>query len=197
LAAEEVPAVDTTLVAAMRRARAIERQQNPATRLAMLEEAIKGRQDLLFRYALDAISRRKLVPRNEAARMMADALVSNGQPKNMKLSLVQQLTKGPVYEDDLGADPVNRVVIGSVAGVLARETEPEWSRIWTQFLAASLLPVFSPDANQDRSIRQTLIRAVPEPTRRQVPEILSKSVQQSPTDARIPKLLEAWRAALQ
>jgi len=196
LAAEDVPAGDNELVPAVRRARSIEKQTDPAARTAMLNEALKSPQDLLFRYALDAITRRALVPRNEAANMMAGILVSNGRTKNVKLSVVQQMTKQPIYQSQRGADPVNRTVISSVAGVLAGETEPQWSEIWTQFLAASLLPAFSTDANQDREIRQTLIRAVSEPARRQVPDALVKAEQQSPTDTRIPKLLEAWRLAV-
>lgn len=196
LAAEAVPAGDTALVVAVRRAREIEKEQDPTARRRMLDEALKSHQDLLFRYALDAIGRRGRVSRNEAAKMMVDALVSQSQAKNVKLSLVQQLTRQPIYVDERGADSVNKMVIGSVAGVLAMESEPQWSLVWTQFLAASLLPAFSADANQDREIRQTLIRAVPEQARRQVPEILAKAAQQSPTDPRIPKLLEAWKGAL-
>jgi len=196
LAAEAVPSGDTALVVAVRRAREIEKEQDPAARRRMFDEALKSHQDLLFRYALDAIGRRGREPRKEAAKMMVDALVSQGQSKNAKLTLVQQLTRQPIYEDERGADPVNQLVIGSVAGVLATESEPQWSLVWTQFLAASLLPAFSADVNQDREIRQTLIRAVPEQTRRLVPEILAKAAQQSPTDPRIPKLLEAWKGAL-
>jgi hypothetical protein len=197
LAAEGAPAGDTTLVAAVRRAREIEKQPNPVARVQMLREALNSPQDLLFQYALDAIGRRGRAPRDEAARIIVEALLSNGRANNAKLSLVQQLTRQPIYEDQRGADPVNRMVIGSVARVLAMEGEPEWSLIWTQFLAVSLLPAFSADANKDREIRQTLIRAVPERTRRQVPEVLAKAAQQRPTDPRIPKLLEAWKAALQ
>ena len=196
LAAQAVAAGDNNFLPALRHAREIEKMQDTAARRRLLEEALKSPQDILFRYALDAITRRGQVPRSDAAQMIVGALGSGSHSKNAKLMLVQQLTRRPIYEDDLGPDPVNRLVIGTVAGVLAAEADPEWALIWTQFLTTTLLPAFSTDSNKDREIRHTLIHSVPEPARRQVPEKLAGAAQQSPRDPRIPKLLEAWKAAL-
>ncbi len=196
LAAELLTPGDNTLVPGVRRAVEIERVEDPAARRRMLEEALKSRQDLLFRYALDAVSRRARLPRNQAAEMIVQALTTNGLPSNAKLQLVQQATKRPLYDDEFGSDAVNRLVIGGVARVLATETDPQWLVIWTQFLSASLLPAFSPDPTRDQEIRQALIRSVPEPARHQVSGALDRASQASPQDPRIPKLAETWKAAL-
>jgi hypothetical protein len=195
LAAEAVPHGDNTLVPSVRRAVEIERS-NPAAQPPMLKDALTSKQDLLFRYALDAISTRTRVPRNQAAEMMAQALLSNGLQSNAKFQLVQQATKRPIYDDDHGSDSVNRLVIGAVSRVLVAESNPEWALIWAQLLSTSLLPAFSPDATKDADIRLTLIRSVPEPARHEVPGALTKAAGQSPADQRIPKLAEAWSAAL-
>jgi hypothetical protein len=196
LAAQAVAPGDNNLVPALRPAREIDKVQDPTARRRLLDQALRSPQDLLFRYALDAITRRGLVPRSEAAQMIVGALAVESLSKNAKLMLVQQLTRRPIYEDELGSDLVNRLVIGAVAGVLTAETGPEWVVIWTQFLTTTLLPAFSTDPSKDQDIRHTLIHSVPEPARRQVPEKLVTSAQQSPRDPRIPKLLEAWKAAL-
>ena len=196
LAGELVAPGDNTLVSGVRRAVEIERLEDQAMRRRMLEEALKSKQDLLFRYALDAISRRARLPRNQAVEMIVQTLTTNALPSNLKFQLVQQATKRPLYDDELGSDPVNRLVIGAVARVLAAETDPQWLVIWAQFLSASLLPAFSPDPAKDQEIRQALIRSVPEPARHQVPGALDKGSQASPQDPRIPKLADIWKAAI-
>lgn len=196
LAGEDVPPGDQRMAAALRRAVEIEKLDAPARRGVAFAQALGSQDALLFRYALDAITRRGRVPREQAADIMAQRMAANGLSANARFQLVQQAAKRPIYDDDRGADVANRLAIGVIAQALVRETTPEWSLIWAQLLSTSLLPAFSTDAKQDTEIRRALIRAVAEPVRRDVPAALTKAAAQSPNDPRIARLADEWRAAV-
>jgi hypothetical protein len=162
----------------------------------MLRQALESPQDILLRYALDAMGRRKELPRDVGADMIGQTLIADRLSSDSAVTLVNELTGRYYYRYELGADKVNKLVIGVIAQLLVQEHDPKNASLWTTFLSSSLLIEFSKQTQKDKGIREDLIRAVPQQVSRQVPSILAKVALQNPKDTRIPKLLDAWNAAL-
>jgi hypothetical protein len=195
LAAEAVASNDT-IVSDLHRAFELERISDPMLLPRQYEQALGSGHDLLLRYGLDAITRRGRLPRGQAAEAMVRALTATSLTANMKLNIVQEATKRPIYEDQYGADRTNGLVIGAAASLLVAEPNPEWALIWAQTLTAALVPTFSPDPNKDREIRAGLIRAVPEPARHGVVAALTAVAGAHPDDLRFRQLAERWSATI-
>jgi hypothetical protein len=193
--AAELVTGNSTQVADLRVAFEMERVDDPALLARRYEDALQSRHGLLSRYALDAITRRARVPRAPAAEAIVRTMAARDLSPNDRLQLVQAATKRPIYEDDLGADRVNQMVIGALARVLADESDPDWLIIWAQTLATSILPEFSSDEAKDRDTRTALIRSVPEPARGGAAAALGRAAAIAP-DARISRLAEVWTKAV-
>ena len=193
LAADPVDSPASPAVAALRRASEIERIEPVEARRTALAQALTAPDELLRDYALDCLGRRGLASRAEAAGIIARALLAADLPPSAASSLVGELTSRHFYRYELGADPVNVQVIGSLARLV---TSGESARrpLWAQFLAASLTIEFSKDPHQDAGMRASLIRAVTDPTPQRVIDALQQQLSAGTKDPRVQKLLEAWRA---
>jgi hypothetical protein len=196
LAAEPVDSPSSPAVAALRRASQIERIEPLEVRRTAVGQALTAHEDLLRDYALDWLGSRGLASRTEGAGTIARALFAPDLPASSRSSLAGELTSRHFYRSDLGAEPANVLVIGSLAALL---TAADSSRrpLWTQYLAACLTIEFSKDPLKDAEMRAGLIRAVTDPPPRRVIDALQQLLSADPRDTRVQKLLDAWRAATQ
>ncbi len=194
LAAEPVDSPSSPAVAALRRASEIERIEPLEARRTAVGQALTAHEDLLRDYALDWLGRRGLASRTEGAGMLARALFAPELPASSRSSLAGELTSRHFYRSDLGAEPANVLVIGSLAALL---TAAESAPLWTQYLAACLTTEFSKDPHTDAEMRAGLIRAVTDPPPRRVTDALQQLLSASPRDTPVQELLDAWRAATQ
>jgi hypothetical protein len=194
-AAAALPA-DDGATAAVRRACEIETLADPSRRRLALAEALSSRQDLLFRYAVDALGRRRAVSREEGAAIIAQALSSDRLSADSAEALGNELGGRNYYQYELGPDAVNKTAIGALAQRLVGERDSKRAPSWASLLTSSLAIEFSKDPQKDRDTRETLIRSVPEPARHEVPDALIKADALSPGDPRIAALAATWRAAL-
>jgi hypothetical protein len=194
LAAEPVDSPTSPAVAALRRAVEIERIEPLEARRTAVAGALTAHEDLLREYALDWLGRRGLASRTEAAGMIAHALFAPGLPAAARSSLVGELTSRHFYRYDLGVDAANVLVVRSLAELLTGG-DSAGRPLWTQYLAACLTIEFSKDAHKDAEMRAGLIRAVTDPPPERVIDTLQRLAATGTADPRVPKLLEAWRAA--
>jgi hypothetical protein len=195
LAAIQVHSKTDPEVGALRQACEISRVQDAAQRRALLRQALESPQDLLFRYALDDLGHHQTASREQGAEMIVQAIFSKGISRDSRSALVNALTGRSYYEYELGAEPVNKLVIATLARLLAEEKNPKDLGVWTTFLSSSLSIQLSKDPVKDKEMRDALIRSVPEPTRKQVPAKLAEAAQLNPADPRIPMLIKAWKTA--
>ena len=193
LAAEPVDNPSSPAVAALHRASELERIEPLEARRTAVGHALTSREDLLRDYALDWLGRRGLASRTEGTGMIAHALFAPDLPASSRSSLVGELTSRHFYRSDLGAEPANILVIGSLARML---TAADSARpLWTQYLAACLTIEFSRDPLKDAEMRAGLIRAVTDPPPQRVIDALQQLLSADPQDTGVQKLLDAWRAA--
>jgi hypothetical protein len=194
LAGEPVDSVASAEVTALRRAAEIERIEPADARRSGLGQALVAQEELLRNYALDALGRRSLAPRAEAAAIVAHALFSRDLPAGAQTALGSELASRNFYRYELGADPVNVEVIRSLAQLLV-SSDPAHRPLWAQLLGASLTIELSKDPQKDADIRTALIRGVTDPSPQRVIEALQQQLSSGSHDPRVPKLLEAWRTA--
>jgi hypothetical protein len=194
LAADPVGSASNPAVAALHRASEIERIETMEARREAVGQALTAHEDLLRDYALDWLGSRGLASRTEGAGTIARALFAPDLPASSRSSLAGELTSRHFYRSDLGAEPANVLVIGSLAALL---TAADSSRrpLWTQYLAACLTIEFSKDPLKDAEMRAGLIRAVTDPPPQRVIDALQQLLSAGTQDTRVQKLLDAWRAA--
>ncbi len=193
LAADPVESPASPVIAALHRTVEIERIEPVEARRAALWKALTGPQELVREYAIDALGRRALVSRAEGAGMLARALTAGELPASARSPLVSELVSLHFFRNELGADAVNVQVIGSLAALVAGDAAQR--PLWAQYLGACLTIEFSKDPAKDAETRRALIRGVTETAPRLVIEALEQQVSAGNQDPRVPKLLEAWRAA--
>jgi len=194
LAAEQVASAADPAVAALHRASSIE--HTPAgspLRAAALEEALSSPTDLLQRYAVEAVGRRAAVTRQAGAEMISRALFSERIPPDARPPLALKLASRDFYHFEEGAEPVNFVVIRTLARLLV-DGDAAQRPLWTQLLGASLTIEFSKDPHKDAEMRSSLIRAVTDPAPQRVVAALEQQAAQGSKDPRVPKLIAAWKA---
>src|SRR5262245_35071452 len=193
LAAHPVSSMQDTAIPALRRAIDIERLE-PGARHPALEQALHSHQDMLRDYAVDAIDRRRITPRDTGAAMLAGAAVAPDPPVESKIAFVKALAARNYFQYELGPDPVNLLIVRTIAGLLA-QADTKRGSLWTQFLGGTVAIQFSKDAAKDAEIRRSLIRGVTDPPPERVIAALSQQVSAGSKDPRAAKLLQHWRDA--
>jgi hypothetical protein len=193
LAAQQVSSLQDPAIPALRRAVEIERMEAGARRPA-LEQALRSHEDLLRDYAVDAIDRRRVTPRDTGAAMLAGAAAAPDTPVESKVAFVKALAARNYFQYELGSDPVNLLIVRTIAGLLA-QADAKRGLLWTQFLGSTVAIQFSKDAAKDAEIRRSLIRGVTDPPPERVIAALAQQVSGGSKDPRAAKLLQHWRGA--
>jgi hypothetical protein len=196
LAASAVESVTSPDVVAVREAFRIEHAQ-PADRPHLLEQALTRGPELLTLYVLEAVGRRRMVPRTAGVDLLDRTLMAPGASRQVKEAIVGYLTRGFFFDDRLGVDHDNVRIVGAVAREMVRDADPKARTLWLKYLGSCVLGSFGRDPEQDRSTRLTLVKAVTVPAPDNVIAVLSELAQMGPDGERriAQRLLDVWRAA--
>lgn len=196
-AAIRVKGPEDPAVNAARQCYVIEESKDPEKKRTLLEDALTSPQDILRFYALDALGRRAILPREVGVEMIAKALASDKTAPDDKMDLGMYLTRNFFFNNDLGADRANQRIVAALAAQLVKETDAEKRSDWVNLLSSCVLSEFSPKKEVDRSIRSALIAPIKTPTNAEVTSTLTKLLHQGDEEERerVRELLAAWRAA--
>jgi hypothetical protein len=130
------------------------------------------------------------VPRDTGAAMLASAAAAPDTSVESKIAFVKALAARNYFQYELGADPVNLLVVRTIANLLIH-ADAKRGPLWMQFLGSTVAIQFSKDPAKDAEIRRSLIRGVTDPPPERVIAALSQQV-----NPRAAKLLQHWRDAL-
>lgn len=147
----------------------------------------------LVRYAANALQRRAVLGRDAGARVLAEALDSGATSAAEKLQLAGPLSE--FLDADRGSDPVNALIVATLARGFAAEAAPERRSTWAAHLEASLLAKFSNSPMADQQVRAALIGQVNRPPPAQMVALLTTFAREHPDDDRAKTLVHAWRRA--
>ena len=201
LAAARVSSTTDPLVAAAQQCYEIEFiRDNPTAKLQLLTHALEGRENLLRSYALDVITRRHALNREDSVNILESAIRSEKTPANARRDIGFQLVSSDFYEISLGPDSLNVRVVSVIAAQVVNSPDSKSRTQWLGFLSSSVSREFSSDPAKDRELRLSLVRAVRTPLPQQVIAALTQAVREAPSeaDAKLAKrILDIWQAALE
>lgn len=193
VAAQQVRTPQDPAIPALRRAVEIEGMP-PGSRPPALEQALHSHEDLLRDYAVDAVDRRRVTPRDTGAAMLASAAAAPDASVESKIAFVKALAARNYFQYELGADPVNLLIVRTIASLLIHG-DAKRGPLWTQFLGSTVAIQLSKDPAKDAEIRRSLIRGVTDPPPERVIAALAQQVSGGSKDPRAAKLLQYWRDA--
>ncbi len=198
LAAQVVGSEKSSEVAQVRRCYEIEAvKKPPEVHREKLQQALVEGEDIDRRYAVEALSERGALSRDEGVELLDRAIASGKTSGDDKLELARSLTDDRFFNERKGADAANQKVIATLSRGLAAETDADRQREWTDLLAASVLSDFSENEVKNQAVRASLIRgASPEVSRRVLGILTAQSQQGTAGEREVAiDLLAAWRAA--
>lgn len=197
LAAIQIASPDAPEVAAVTQCFDIEDGTEPPEKVSkMLQHALGSDQRILRYYALDYLGRRAKLDKQHAVELISRVISSSDAAPVHKLELGVRLTDLVFFAPYRKAEPSNQVVVSALAQGFVRESDRDRRATWMRLLASTVLPEFSPKAEEDNEIRTALVRSVRVPSKEQVVSALT-DVQSSlpPDEAKIAwRLLELWRS---
>jgi hypothetical protein len=161
----------------------------------MIQGALQSTEDLERYYALDALGRRALVPRDEAVEMIGRAIVSTASAPENKLELGTRLTSNTFFNKAEKAEGSNPAVVACLTRGLVDESDLKRRLDWAKYLASCVLVEFSPRTDMDHKIRAALIRSVRDPSAARVLTALTELSSFGTQDEQeiVRQLMEAWR----
>jgi hypothetical protein len=196
LAARAVESPRSPAVAALRQCVLIEQFRGADDRKReMIEKALQSTDDLERYYALDALGRRSLFPRDVGVELMRRAIVSTATAPGSKLELGTSLTGNMFFNKGEKAEGSNPAVVACLAAGLVNESDLKRRLGWAMYLASCILVEFSSSAETDREIRGSLIKSVRKPSADKVLAALTElsGVGASDEQEIVRQLVEAWR----
>ncbi len=201
LAAARVSSTNDPLITAAQHCYEIEFiRDNPAAKLQLLTRALESPENLLRSYALDLITRRHALSREDSVNILESAIRSDKTPAGAKRDIGFQLVSSDFFQTSLGPDPLNVRVVSVIAAEVVNSPDSKSRTQWLSFLSSSVSREFSSDPAKDRELRLSLVRAVRTPLPQQVIAALNQSVREAPseTDAKPAKrVLDIWQAAVE
>jgi len=195
VAGRAVPGPDASDVQAVRRAYEIEEAGGDlAAKAGMLEGCLRSRQELLVFYALDYL-RRHASDRSAAARILAGAVVSL-PASEQKLEMGRALAGAEFFQRPAKADPVNRMVVASLASALVQEIDGSRRASWSQLVVSCVLMDFTGDEAENEKIRVALIYAPGSPAPDRVVSAISSAQHFATSDAQpyLLRLKRVWQS---
>jgi hypothetical protein len=191
LAAKRVSGPDAPDVRSVRRAYIIEEARGDVTAKAvMLDDALRGGQELLLFYAIDYL-RRHDSEREAATRVLA-AAASSPPPSEQKLEMGRALVGSEFFQRPAQSDDVNNMVVASLANAMVQETDGPRRASWAHLLVNCVLMDFTGDQTENQRIRFGLTRASGAPTASRVVSAISSAEAFATPDV-LPDLLELRR----
>lgn len=194
LAARQVAGPDAPEIDALRKCYLIESTPfDTAQKNALLQEALKSRQDLLFRYAVECARRIAVLDRTSAVNLLFAAIADRGLTSGQRFDLGHALTEQIFFRRDAKVDGANRTAVAALAKGLVLEPDPQKRLDWAQLLASCVMMSFTGDASRDERLRQELIRGTGIPAS-QVVSALDDALGHAASDAsqRIERLRQLW-----
>jgi hypothetical protein len=201
LAAARVSSTNDPLITAAQQCYEIELiRDNPAAKKQLLTRALESPEDLLRFYALDVITRRHALNREDSVNILESAIRSEKTPSGAKRDIGFQLVSSDFYKTSLGPDPLNVRVVSVIAAQVVNSPDSKFRTQWLSFLSSSVSREFSSDPAKDRELRLSLVRAVRTPLPQQVIAALTQAVREAPSEADAKpakRVLDIWQAALE
>ena len=196
VAGRAVPGPDASDVQTVRRAYEIEEAGGDlAAKAGMLEGCLRSRQELLVFYALDYL-RRHASDRGAAAQILAGALASSLPASEQKLEMGRALAGAEFFQRPAKADPVNRMVVASLASALVQEIDGSRRASWSQLVVSCVLMDFTGDEAENEKIRVALIYAPGSPAPDRVVSAISSAQHFATSDAQpyLLRLKRVWQS---
>jgi hypothetical protein len=194
LAARQVAGPEAGESAALRQCYAIESVPfDTAQKSALLQEALKSREDLLFRYSVESVRRMAVHDRAAAVDLLFVAVSDPGLSSEERFDAGRALTEQIFFRRDAKADGANRTAVAALAKGLVLESDPQKRVDWAQLLSSCVMMSFTGDATRDDRLRRELIRGTGTPSS-QVVSALDHALSHSASDARqrIESLRQLW-----
>jgi len=197
LAARGIVSPTSEVVSVVREIYRVERMPIGDQKNSMLQSGLTAEHELMRYYSIDAITRRHLVNRDVAASMLQTALSLPGLGEDTKEALGEAVGSEYVFDEDRGQEPVNVLVIGTLAKQFSTAMDPEPRSFWVNELASTLFSEFADDERQDSAIRTAVVRAVSEPSSAAMIKALADYSQEVREDDQeiARELLGVWQAA--
>jgi hypothetical protein len=174
-------------------------REKPPDIQQMLARALESGPDLTRSYVLDLLTRRKAFSREYSASILESAVNSGNVPPNSRPELGFQLVSGNLFDENLGADPVNVNIVSALAKQMVNSTDRKSRDQWLGYLSSCVSREYATDVKRDREMRFALVKAVRDPGPQQVISALHSAIREASDadDAKPAKrLLETWQAAV-
>lgn len=171
---------------------------NPSAAKLMLLNALQTPSDLSRFYALDVITQRHALSREDSSLLVTAALKSGKVPAPSRQDLGFHLASGNLFDPKRGADPINGNIVTALATQMVASSDRKSRDQWLKFLSSCVSRQFSADTKIDRETRLALVRSVRDPTPQQVISALDAAVREAPAPEfakPAKRLLDAWRNA--
>jgi hypothetical protein len=196
VAAQQIAGPEAPEIAQLVRCYEIERGAEAADkRRQLLSDALKQGKGILFRYALDAVGPRGLVPREVGVAMVADAAASPQTGPEEKDALGEAITGAWAFDAHKGADAANSRVLATLESGLIAEKSVARAAGWLRLLSSCVQAEFSDIPADDQRARIALIRSVKDPAPEAVRGALTRQIAEgSAGDKEIAtELLPLWQ----
>ena len=200
LAARQPTSASDSAIQAVRAIYQVEHLPQGDQKTSLLRKGLDSSSDLIFFYSIDAITRRQVVARPVAAQMLYKILSRDAIDGEIEEQLVEALVSEYIFDEDLGAEATNTLVLEVLANKFVGASDSEVRSLWLDELAATLFSEYDDDETVDSAIRKQLIQSISTPDIATVIEALAayKAEATDPEDIELVQdVLDLWKAALQ
>jgi hypothetical protein len=198
LAAENVDSPGAPEAAELRNAVQLHDSQKPPDRIDQLySNAILSGEPLLRRYALEAIASHAIIDRLPGTEIFRNA-ISTAISSEVRLEIALRALEPMMFQEERHADRANRTIVAMLVDGYLRERDAVNRMTWTKLLGSVLKRQYSEEAAVDRTVKESLVRAVDRPQWEAMRDALGLQSQTGPADERelTSEVLAVWLLGL-